>query len=162
MNTVFLLLGSNLDDRLVMLHNAIEQISEYIGKVKVKSGIYESLPWGFEAETTFLNQVIIVESLLKPLEILEEIKQIEKEMGRVRTSETYESRTIDIDILFYNNEIIEFPELIIPHPQLHKRRFTLVPLAEIAELFLHPQLKKTIQQLLENCTDSSEVSIFHQ
>jgi len=161
MNTIFLLMGSNLLDRLLMLNQAQEQIQTLVGKIKAKSKIYESAPWGFEAQTSFLNQVLIVETDLKPMELLLRIKSIEKDLGRVRTTENYESRTIDIDILFYNDEIIALPELIIPHPQLHKRRFTLVPLAEIAPEFIHPVIKKTIKDLLKDCEDMSTVKIYH-
>jgi len=160
MNTVFLLLGSNLLDRMLMLNQAQEQIQMFIGEIKIKSSIYESAPWGFEAQSSFLNQILIVETDLKPMGILERIKSIEKEMGRVKTSESYESRTIDIDILFYNEEIIAFPELIIPHPQIHKRRFTLVPLAEIAPEFIHPVFNKSINDLLINCSDDSVVKTY--
>jgi 2-amino-4-hydroxy-6-hydroxymethyldihydropteridine diphosphokinase len=161
MNTIFLLLGSNLLDRLLMLNRAQEQIQNLVGKIKAKSKIYESVPWGFEAQTSFLNQILVIETEFNPMEILEQIKFVERDLGRVRTSENYESRTIDIDILFYNDEIIALPELIIPHPQLHKRRFTLVPLAEIAPEFIHPVIKKTIQDLLKDCEDMSAVKIYH-
>lgn len=143
-----------------MLNQAQEQIQMFIGEIKIESSIYESAPWGFEAQSSFLNQILIVETDLKPMGILERIKSIEKEMGRVKTSESYESRTIDIDILFYNEEIIAFPELIIPHPQLHKRRFTLVPLAEIAPEFIHPVFNKSINDLLINCSDDSVVKTY--
>jgi 2-amino-4-hydroxy-6-hydroxymethyldihydropteridine diphosphokinase len=160
MNTVFLLLGSNLLDRLLMLTKAQEHIRILIGEISSTSKIYESAPWGFESKKSFLNQVLIIETALGPIEVLEQIKIIEKEMGRVKTSINYESRTIDIDILFYNNKIIALPELIIPHPQLHKRRFTLVPLAEIAPEFIHPVFKKPIKDLLINCNDDSEVKVY--
>jgi len=153
-------LGSNLSDRKIMLNKAIEYLQLKVGEIKLESKIYESAPWGFEAQTSFLNQILVVKTELKPLEILVQIKSIEKKLGRVKTSESYESRTIDIDILFYNDEIIELPELIIPHPQLHKRGFTLVPLAEIAPELNHPVLNKPIKDLLRDCEDQSKIKIF--
>lgn len=160
MHKVFLLLGSNLADRFLMLSKARDYIQKLVGEIKTESHIYESAPWGFKSEKAFLNQILIIDTLLNPTEILEMIKLIEKEMGRVKTSDNYESRIIDIDILFYNNEIIELPNLVIPHPQLHKRRFTLVPLAEIDPMFRHPILKKTMQDLLNDCDDNSEVNVY--
>jgi len=157
---VFLLLGSNLSDRVLMLAQAKDFIRISIGEITSESLIYESPSWGFESENSFLNQTLIVDTQLKSDEILAKIKLIEKEMGRIKISENYESRTIDIDILFYNDEIIELPELIIPHPQLHKRRFTLVPLVEIAPGFIHPVFKKSINDLLHECDDNSEVSVY--
>jgi len=153
-------LGSNLTDRLLMLNQAEGYIQKNIGEINTKSRIYESAPWGFEASTSFLNQTLIIETQLDPLEILLEIKQIEDLLGRVKTAENYESRTIDIDILFFNDEIIKLPQLIIPHPQIQNRKFTLVPLAEIALKFVHPEFKKTIQDLLLDCKDESIVKIY--
>lgn len=153
-------MGSNLTDRLLMLNQAEGYIQKNIGEINTKSRIYESAPWGFEASTSFLNQTLIIETQLDPLEILLEIKQIEDLLGRVKTAENYESRTIDIDILFFNDEIIKLPQLIIPHPQIQNRKFTLVPLAEIALKFVHPEFKKTIQDLLLDCKDESIVKIY--
>lgn len=160
MNKVYLLLGSNLSDRALLLLNACKFIEERIGKIKKQSYVYESAPWGFVSENAFLNQVIMIKTYLKPHEILEKIKIIEKELGRVRLSKEYASRTIDIDILFYNDEIILKSDLEIPHPQLHKRKFTLVPLNEIDPKLNHPVFGKSIKTLLNECDDNSEVTIF--
>ncbi len=160
MNKVVLLLGSNLSDRVLMLAKARNYIRISIGEIKKESNIYESAPWGFDSDKAFLNQTLIVETQLKPIEILEKIKVIEKELGRVKQSVNYESRTIDIDILFYNDEIINLPQLIIPHPQLHKRKFTLVPLAEIDPMLNHPVFNKSILDLLSKCNDQSIVYLF--
>ncbi|MGE0090239.1 MAG: 2-amino-4-hydroxy-6-hydroxymethyldihydropteridine diphosphokinase [Bacteroidales bacterium] len=160
MNKVYLLLGSNLSDRALFLLNARKFIEERIGKIKKQSRIYESAPWGFVTDNVFLNQVILIYTFLKPEEILEKIKIIEKELGRIRTSKGYASRTIDIDILFYNDEIILQHDLKIPHPQLHKRKFTLVPLNEIDTELNHPIFGKSIKMLLNECDDNSEVTIF--
>lgn len=157
MNIVYLLLGSNLNNRLLLLEKARIAIAEKIGRLEKQSGIYESSPWGFEAETNFLNQVIVVYSSFNPKEILEKIKTIECELGRKRIPGIYTSRTIDIDILFFNNDIVDIPDLTIPHKQIHTRKFTLLPLAEIASGFIHPVFNKSIIDLLNECKDQSVV-----
>ncbi len=157
MNKVYLLLGGNLGDRFNNLSNARNKIEDEIGKITKESSIYETVSWGFESENDFLNQVLIVETDYNSLQILEKCHEIENHLGRVRESEQYASRTMDIDILFYNDEIIDLPELTIPHKQLHKRRFTLEPLVEIAPEYVHPRLKKSIYQLLLECDDNSKL-----
>jgi 2-amino-4-hydroxy-6-hydroxymethyldihydropteridine diphosphokinase len=157
MNQVFLLLGGNLEDRLALLNAAKETISKEIGAIVQESSIYETAPWGFESEQDFLNQVIIVSTALLPIEILEKCQIIEKNLGRIRQTEQYASRKMDIDILFYDDEIINIPDLIIPHKQLHKRKFTLEPLVEIAPNFLHPLMNRTLTEILKNCNDNSSV-----
>jgi len=154
---VFLLTGSNIEPRAKFLALANKKIEENIGKIVGRSSIYESEPWGFEAETAFLNQVLVVITELAPNEILEKIQSTEKELGRFRKSNAYVSRTIDIDILYFESEIIESAELTVPHPRLHERRFTLLPLAEIAGGFMHPVLKKTNDELLQKVEDQSRV-----
>lgn len=156
-NEVYLLTGGNSGDRFKLLEQAKSDISEKIGKIKNESSIYETAPWGFKAEQNFLNQVVEVSTKLTPQKVLEFCLEIENELGRERKSGHYESRTMDIDILFYNDEIINEPGLIIPHPKLHLRRFTLVPLTETEPDFVHPVLKKTLAVLLENCNDNSKV-----
>ena len=156
-NKVFLLIGGNLGDRFALLDQAKMEISEQIGHIIKESSIYESAPWGFESENDFLNQVLIVTTDLKPQEVLKKCLAIENQLGRVRNSDHYTSRTMDIDILFYNDLIINEPDLIIPHPKLHERRFTLEPLNEIAGEFKHPVIKKSIQEISKNCIDKSEV-----
>lgn len=157
MNQVFLLIGGNLDDRFGLLSKAKENISKEIGTILKESSIYETAPWGFESEQDFLNQVIIVSTSLSPIQVLRKCQIIEDRLGRVRQSEQYISRTMDIDILFYNDEIINTSELIIPHERLHQRRFTLEPLVEIAPNLVHPVLKKTLSEILKECTDKAEV-----
>lgn len=156
MMDVFLLLGSNKGDRERFLADARTQISEHIGELKLKSSLYETQSWGKEDEPDYLNQVLYLQSDLTPQLILERILTIEKDLGRQR-KEKYSSRTIDIDILFYGDECIEQPNLIIPHPQLHKRRFTLDPLAEIAPDWVHPLLKKTVTMLRDELDDDLNV-----
>ena len=156
-NEVYLLTGGNLGDRFKLLEQAKNEISEKIGKIKNESSIYETVPWGFKAEQDFLNQVVEVSTKLSPQKVLEFCLEIEDELGRERKSGYYESRTMDIDILFYNDEIINEPGLIIPHPKLHLRRFTLVPLTEIEPDFVHPVLNKKLTLILEECNDISDV-----
>jgi 2-amino-4-hydroxy-6-hydroxymethyldihydropteridine diphosphokinase len=157
MANVHLLLGSNLNDRFSFIERAINYIEQEIGMVLKQSGIYESAPWGFESDQNFLNSVLIVSSSLLPNEVLLKIKKIEKLLGRIRNNNGYSSRTIDIDILFYDDLIYNKEDLTIPHPQLEKRRFTLVPLEEVAAEFIHPIIKRTVKKILEECKDDSAV-----
>jgi 2-amino-4-hydroxy-6-hydroxymethyldihydropteridine diphosphokinase len=143
---VFLLLGSNLGDRKTHLDNAILHIETGIAPVVKRSSVYETQSWGKTDEPDYLNQVIQLKTDLSAAVILEKILSIEKLMGREREIK-WGSRIIDIDILFYGSSIISEPELQIPHPELHKRMFTLVPLSEIAQDFIHPILNKNIFQL---------------
>jgi len=156
MNTVYLLLGSNMGNSEQILSDAINMIEMKIGKRTKSSSIYRTAAWGKEDQADFLNQIIIVSSTMAPSIILKEIFAIEKEMGRVRTTK-YAARVIDIDILYFNDEIIHTENLIIPHPQIQNRRFVLIPLAEVAPLYQHPLLKKTAIELLLICPDNLNV-----
>jgi len=149
---VFLLLGGNIGDRLAYLQTAVDQLAQKVGKLIQKSSIYETQAWGKTTEPDYLNQVLLLETNLAPQDILNEILKIELELGRKR-EEKWGSRTMDIDILFFDNEIINEAALIIPHPELHKRRFTLEPLSEIAPELVHPLLNKSILQLKNNLED---------
>ena len=157
MADVYLLTGGNLGDRIKNLHKAIELISKGAGKITDRSSIYETEPWGFNHELNFLNQVLKIDSLLDPLELLKEIFNIETILGREKRSSTYSARIIDIDILFYGNKIIKSDKLVIPHPKIHERMFTLTPMAELNPDFIHPELKKTIIQLKNECKDTKRV-----
>ena len=157
MHKVYLLLGSNEGNCLEQITRAIELIELQLGHVIKKSSIYKSEPWGFETENFFLNQVILVETENSPSLILDTLLEIEKLLGRKRNQNGYESRTIDIDILFYDNIIIETNNLKIPHPLMALRRFTLVPLNEIATDFLHPATQLTIAETLNQCEDKLKV-----
>lgn len=150
---VYLLLGGNIGDTKKLFVDAINNIEITIGKVLSLSSLYESEPWGFEHEQNFLNQVIIIETDLLPIDLLNSIQNIEKILGRIRKKSQYSERTIDIDILFYGSEIIESERLTIPHLMLHKRRFTLEPLVELTPEFNHPVIKKTLVELLQECPD---------
>ena len=149
MATVYLSLGSNLGDRLENITEALVFIAKKVGDVTKVSDFYETMPWGFYSKSKFLNVAAEVVTNLQPLNLLSITQEIEKEIGRKEKSVNgvYKDRMIDIDILFYEHQIIESPDLTIPHPLLHKRQFVLQPLAEIAPDFVHPVLKKTIREL---------------
>ena len=156
-NRVFLLTGGNLNDRLRLLNQAKVEIEKEIGQIQKESSIFESVSWGFDSESNFLNQVLIINTEFTPTQVLEKCQEIENNLGRTRESDQYVSRTMDIDILFFNDEVIDLPKLKIPHIQLQNRRFTLEPLSEIEPDLIHPVLNKTMKQLLKDCSDKSEV-----
>ena len=155
MARVYFSLGSNQGDRLDSLVKATKLVDSLIGKVVGYSAVFESEPWGFNADTTFYNQVLIVDTEFDPQQVLNSVLAIEKSLGRLRSGTTYSSRIIDIDILFYNAEIIESETLVIPHPLMHLRRFVLEPLASIAPDMIHPGLQVTILFLLSQLNDGS-------
>jgi 2-amino-4-hydroxy-6-hydroxymethyldihydropteridine diphosphokinase len=161
MSIAFLSIGTNLGNKESNLDHAIEKIEEYIGRILRYSSIYETEPWGFQAKNEFLNMAVMVETDLIPSELLEKVLNIESLLGRVRSKKhytsAYSSRIIDIDILLYDNIIINEPDLKIPHPLMHHRKFVLVPLCDIAPEIIHPVLKKPFRTLLENCDDNGEV-----
>ncbi|QXV67373.1 2-amino-4-hydroxy-6-hydroxymethyldihydropteridine diphosphokinase [Mucilaginibacter sp. 21P] len=150
---VFLLLGSNLGNRKLFLDKAIEHISAEIASVEKASSIYETQSWGKTDEPDYLNQVILIKTNKPARVILQKVLNIEQELGRVREAK-WGSRVIDIDILFYGDAVIDEPDLKVPHPQLHNRRFTLEPLNELAPKLFHPVLRKNINQLKTELTDS--------
>ena len=157
MNDVYLLLGSNIGDRFKALQKASILISDTIGEIVNKSGIYLTEPWGFDHPQDFYNHVLHIRTKSSPRNVLAFCLEIEKKMGRIRKKDHFEARYIDIDLLLYNSEIIKNEEITIPHPRLHLRRFTLEPLCEIAPNVIHPVLKKSMTELLAACTDTCRV-----
>lgn len=160
MNEVFLLTGGNIGDRMDFLQKAKKTIEKRCGRVLKQSSVYETAAWGMENQEAFLNQVLKIETLLSPDELLKSILEIEEELGRKRELK-YGPRTIDIDILFFNDEIIDRQGLKIPHPQLQNRRFVLIPLNEIGSEKIHPIFQKNISQLLAECPDPLAVNKFN-
>ena len=156
MSTAYLLIGGNLGNRKENLSKAIELINEQCGTLTTSSSVYETAAWGMTEQPSFLNQVLRISTSLTARQLMRKILKIEKMMGRVR-KEKLGPRVIDIDILFFENEIHDHPFLKIPHPELQNRRFVLVPLAELNPELQHPVLKKTIAELLEECPDNLEV-----
>jgi 2-amino-4-hydroxy-6-hydroxymethyldihydropteridine diphosphokinase len=156
-NKAYLLLGTNLGNRQENLTVALRCLSEEAGVIIQQSSVYETSPWGVSDQPDYWNQVLLLETALNPFELLQCVNRIEREMGRMRRTR-WESRTIDIDILYYNELVLLTDDLIIPHPAMAGRRFTLVPLAEIAPAFIHPVLKTTNQLLLNRCPDQLTVA----
>ena len=157
MNKLFLITGGNIGDRKKNLENAAALIYDRIGTVVKSSKIYETEAWGITDQPAFYNQVHVVESNFSAKEVLSNILQIEEEMGRKRTIKNA-ARIIDIDILFFNEEIVNEQNLVIPHPQISNRRFVLLPLSELVPQMIHPVLKKTIHQLLLQTKDQLKVT----
>jgi 2-amino-4-hydroxy-6-hydroxymethyldihydropteridine diphosphokinase len=160
MNHVYLLLGSNMGNRKEMLEQAVQRIADRAGEVVRQSSVYETLPWGFDTDVPFLNQAIRINTEESPMELLEILLEIETDLGRIRFREGYASREIDVDILFFNDRTINDPDLIVPHPRLHLRKFTLVPLVDLDPSIYHPVFRKTVEELLYECEDELEVRLF--
>ncbi|MBR3940234.1 MAG: leucyl/phenylalanyl-tRNA--protein transferase [Bacteroidales bacterium] len=154
---VTLLIGGNQGERVGLLKQACDMIGQQIGDIVQLSSIYESEAWGFEAEQSFLNQAVVVETRLEPHEVLGKALFIETQLGRVRSGNGYSSRTMDIDILFVDNKCIDTPDLIVPHPRIHQRNFVLVPLCEIMPDYVHPILQKTMSNLLKTSLDKGKI-----
>ena len=146
---VYLALGTNIGNKRRNMITAAALLAERVGDVLALSGFYETEPWGFQSENTFLNAALRLETSLSPLELLKATQQIEAEMGRTQKSNgTYHDRIIDIDILLYDDLILQTPELTLPHPLMHERLFVMEPLAEIAPNVIHPVFKKPVISLL--------------
>lgn len=160
MNNVFLQTGGNLGNRILNLQRGLQLIEKEIGIIFLQSSVYETEPWGFTDQPAFLNQVLQIQTSLSPIDVMSKIHLIENEMGRKRVQKMG-PRIIDIDILFFNKDVINLPLLTIPHPFIQERRFVLVPLSEISPDYFHPVLKKNISLLLQECEDDSVVILFN-
>lgn len=160
MQTAILSIGTNLGNKVQNLITAIELLNVRAGKLLRKGAVYETESWGFKSDQVFLNQLVSLHTDLSPEELLSTILDIEKEMGRYRINQVeYVSRIIDIDILFYEEDIINQKNLSIPHPHIGDRRFILIPLAALFPHFRHPVNKLTASQMLKKCNDTSDVRL---
>lgn len=160
MNVAFLSLGGNLGNRLGYIQQAQNEIEAYCGTILGFSSIYETEPWGHSSSQSYLNQVIKIETPFQPLELLQRTLNIEKKLGRIRKGGEILNRTIDIDILLYNQMTIRSSKLQIPHPRLHLRNFVLKPLNEIDPKLQHSELKLSVKKLLQQCKDNSDVKFY--
>jgi 2-amino-4-hydroxy-6-hydroxymethyldihydropteridine diphosphokinase len=157
MKIVFLGVGTNLGNREHNLEQAVAKVEESIGPVMKSSSSFLTEPWGFQSENEFLNLVLKVGTNLTPSGLLGRILMIESLLGRFRGQDRYTSRIIDIDILLYEDMIIDEESLRIPHPLMHQRKFVLVPLCEIEPETIHPVFGRTMEYLLKSCSDQSVV-----
>ena len=152
----YILFGSNLGDKNGIFNQACLYINNRCGQVVKVSAAYESEPWGFEAKEWFLNCVIVIETAMAPEDLMQQLLEIERELGRERHPEVegYTSRIADLDILYYGDRIILTDTLTVPHPRLHRRRFALLPMCEVAPDLVHPALGLTQTELLARCPDT--------
>ena len=153
MRKIYLSIGSNKGNRYSFIKEALRLIHKDIGEVILISKIYETKSWGFQSDD-FLNLCILIKSELIPMKLIGKLKKIEERIGRERNNDKIEAREIDIDILFYSDEIVNQKDLIIPHQRLHLRNFVLYPLNDIAADFIHPILLKSVNELLNECEDN--------
>lgn len=161
MNVVYLILGGNIGNKLENLTKTRNFINETAGQVTAKSDIFITAAWGRTDQPDFYNQALKITTDLSPAALLQQLLQIEQLLGRTRSDEKWNARTMDIDILFYNSAIISETHLNIPHPYIQERKFVLAPLAQIAGDFIHPVSLKSVDSLLEACADNSEINILH-
>ncbi len=155
----FLILGSNLGDRPAHIEKAGSLIKKKVGKIVAISSVYQTAAWGTTEQSAFLNQVLGVETKLTAEQLLIEVLAIEKSQGRIQ-GEKWGPRTLDIDILFYGDLVMNLPELTIPHPEIANRKFVLEPMLEVEPDLVHPVLKKTIRKLYAECKDSLPVEMY--
>lgn len=161
-HTVYLCIGGNLGDRPGNLAETRDFLTFNFGDIEAVSSIYETEAWGMENAPAFLNQVIRLKTELTVEELLVEIEELEEFYGREKSEGGYQSREMDVDILFYDDAVIENEKIVIPHPRLHLRRFVLVPLAELSVDLVHPLLGKSIQTLLAGCQDTLTVRKYEE
>ena len=156
---LYILLGGNLGDKQKVFSDARARLNQQVGIITNHSAIYETEPWGFESDDIFWNQVLEISTAFSPEEVLTQTQHIERELGRIRKANQYDSRIIDIDILFFGDQIIKTENLVVPHPRVQERKFALVPLSEIAPELIHPVFQKSIRQMLDECIDPLKVEI---
>jgi 2-amino-4-hydroxy-6-hydroxymethyldihydropteridine diphosphokinase len=159
MNVAFLGLGGNIGDRLETLQNTVKDIGKHCGKIMACSSVYETAAWGSASQKKYLNLVVKLETSFSAPQLLEQLLAIETRWGRQRTSDRNADRTIDIDILFFNAEVITLPEIEIPHPRLHLRKFVLLPMQEIEPDWVHPVMNQQISGLLATCEDNLQIAL---
>jgi 2-amino-4-hydroxy-6-hydroxymethyldihydropteridine diphosphokinase len=160
MKKAFLIIGGNIGDRLGYINAASGLIKQQCGEILHQSSVYETAPWGKTDQPAFLNQVLEINTLLTPMGLLATILDIESGLGRQR-KEKYDARTIDIDILYFEDETVNTLELTIPHPKIRERRFVLIPLAEIAPNLIDPSIGLSVTSLLDDCIDKLGVTVFN-
>lgn len=158
---VYVLLGTNIGNKLNNLEVAITLIGNSVGKISKLSKIYETEAWGKTDQPSFYNQVILLTTHLHPEQLLLRLLDIESDIGRVRY-EKWGERIIDIDILYFDDQIVKTLQLQVPHPEIQNRRFTLIPLLEVAPNLIHPVLNRTTEELLADCTDNLNVEVVAQ
>ncbi len=160
LNRAFLLLGGNQGNRVALLREAVSALSE-LGQLASLSAIYQTQAWGLTDQPPYLNQALELWTSLDAFALLEQIWKIESQLGRSR-HQRWAARTMDIDILYFNAQISDLPALTLPHPRLHLRRFVLVPLCQIAPDMVHPIFEKKNHELLNDCQDDLEVSLYQE
>ena len=156
-NQVCLLLGSNLGNKMANIYRAEKDMGLFVNIIKYSS-FYESKSWGYHSENSFVNRAVLVESLDSPFELFTRLQKLEKKIGRIKNAKKgYQDRLIDIDILTFNDECINHPKLIIPHPKIAERRFTILPLLDLYNNSKIPGINKSAKHLLKYCDDRNEV-----
>ena len=160
MEISYLMLGGNVGDRMDYLRQGVDLLRRGAGNIVAMSAIYETEPWGLDNPQWFLNQVVVLETILDPLALLECVHRIEKTLGRLRTHNGFHARTMDIDILLSGNHVLNTPELVIPHPRMAERMFVLLPMAKLAPDLEHPELHRSMEYLRKHCTDKKQVKLF--
>lgn len=161
MHVAYLSLGGNLGDRMANLEETLLFIEFNMGDLIARSSVVESPAWGMPESPPFLNQVVCIRTEHSPVELMEEIRELEDFFGRKRIPGVYTSREMDVDLLLYDDLVSDDPAVEIPHPRMHLRRFVLAPLCEISPALVHPVFNQTIDRLLTDCPDTSEVKPFH-
>lgn len=162
MHKVFLGIGGNVGNKQKNFYEVLVLIEKHLGGALKISSIYETPPWGFKASENFWNQVILIRTALSAQILISEIHKIEQHFGRQRKTGCYSSREMDIDILYFDEELIQNESLTVPHPRIAQRKFVLVPLVEIAPDFVHPLFQQSNFQLLESCNDESMIKRLEQ